>query len=207
VPPHEVAKVRVKAADRAVTLTWALPADPDFERVLVTRTAPGKGARAITVYQGTKRTLTDRRLQNGVRYRYRITTRDRAGNRSAGVQIAATPLGPLIAPVDGASVTAPPLLRWQRAPRATYYNVQLWLLRPAGQAKAAKPVKVLSSWPSVTTLRLASSWTFEGKTYRLAPGRYSWFVFPGFGKRSAVRYGDLLGASSFTVKAAKARAR
>jgi hypothetical protein len=47
----------------------------------------------------------------------------------------------------------------------------------------------------------------EGKTYRLVPGRYSWFVFPGFGKRSAVRYGDLLGASGLTVRRRPRRRR
>jgi hypothetical protein len=204
VPPHEVASVRVKAADASVTLTWTLPRDPDFDRVSVSRTASGKGARATTIYQGTKRSLTDRRLKNGVRYRYRISTHDRAGNRSAGVLVAATPQAPLVAPKDGVSVSAPPLLRWQAVPRATYYNVQIWLVRSFGQAKTVRPGKVLSSWPSPTRLKLSSRWRFEGKVYRLVPGQYRWYVFPGLGKRSAARYGALLGQSSFTVIAKKA---
>ena len=34
---------------------------------------------------------------------------------------------------------------------------------------------------------------------QLGPGRYEWFVFPGFGPRSERRYGKLLGSSRFTV--------
>lgn len=204
VPPHEVASVRVKAADATVTLTWTLPRDPDFDRVSVSRTASGKGVRATTIYQGTKRSLTDRRVKNGVRYRYRITTHDRAGNRSAGVLVAATPQAPLVAPQNGANVTAPVLLRWQAVPRATYYNVQIWRIGTFGQAKTVRPGKVFSSWPSPTRLKLGSRWRFEGKVYRLVPGHYRWYVFPGFGKRSAARYGALLGQSSFTVTAKKA---
>jgi hypothetical protein len=99
---------------------------------------------------------------------------------------------------------APPLLRWKPAPRAAYYNVQLWLVRASGQQKAVRPVKVLSAWPSVTRLKLSPRWIYDGKTYRFVPGSYRWYVFPGFGKRSQARYGDLLGQSAFTVKAKKA---
>jgi large repetitive protein len=204
VAPHEVASVRAKAADATVTLTWALPPDSDFDRVSVTRTASGKGARALTIYQGRQKSLIDRRLKNGVRYRYRITTHDRAGNSSAGVVVAATPLAPLLAPQNGGSVTAPPVLQWQAVPRATYYNVQLWLVQSLGPGKRARPGKVLSAWPSATRLPLKSRWSFDGKAYRLIPGRYRWYVFPGFGKRSAVRYGALLGQSTFTVSARNA---
>lgn len=204
VPPHEVAKVRVKAANASVTLTWVLPTDADFDRVTVIRTAPGKSVRGVAIYEGGNRGVTDRRLKNGVRYRYRITTRDKAGNTSAGVQVVATPQAPLFAPLNGASVTAPPLLRWQATPRATYYNVQVWLVQSFGQAKAVRPVKVLSAWPSTTRLKLGARWRFDGKAYRLVPGRYRWYVFPGFGKRAAARYGALLGESTFTVKSKQA---
>jgi len=199
-----VTNVRVKAANGVVTLRWALPADPDFERVSVTRTAAGKNVRAATLYQGRARSLTDRKVKNGVRYRYRITSHDRAGNASAGVAVAARPQAPLIAPTDGASVTAPPVLRWQAAPRATYYNVQLWLQRASGQQQAVRPVKVLSAWPAAPRLKLTARWTYEGKLYRLVPGTYRWYVFPGFGKLSQARYGGLLGQSAFTVKGRKA---
>jgi large repetitive protein len=204
VPPQDVTNLRVKPGIGAITLTWAPPVDADFDRVSVTRTAAGKNARASQVYQGGARTLTDRRVTNGVRYRYRITTHDRAGNASAGVEVAAAPLSPLVAPRKGASVSAPPVLRWRAAPRATYYNVQLWLVRASGQQQAARPGKVLSVWPSVPRLKLTGRWVFEGKNYRLVPGSYRWYVFPGFGKRSQARYGALLGQSAFAVRGKKA---
>jgi large repetitive protein len=197
-PPHEVAKVRVRVASATVTLSWVAPTDIDFDRVSISRIAPGKNVRSLTIYEGGGRSVTDRGLVNGVRYRYRFRTRDKAGNLSAGFEVAATPEG-LLAPADGARVAAPPLLRWQPTRRATYYNVQLWRVEPSGQAQATRLVKVLSAWPSSARLKLKSRWTFAGKSYRLRTGRYRWYVFPGFGKRAAARYGAFLGGSSFTV--------
>ncbi len=204
VPPSDVRVASARAGDARVTVRWTPPADPDFDRVVVVRISPGKTGRSNSVYQGTGTAVVDRDVKNGVRYRYRISTRDRAGNSSAGVVVAATPQAPLIAPRNGASVFAPPVLLWQPTPRATYYNVQLWLARAGGQQQAAKPVKVLSAWPSTPRLKLRARWMYLGKTYRLAPGSYRWFVFPGFGKRSQARYGALVGQSAFTVKARKA---
>jgi hypothetical protein len=58
---------------------------------------------------------------------------------------------------------------------------------------------VLTKWPRTTQLQLRSSWRFRGERFRLAPGRYRWYVWPGFGRRSAQRYGRLLGTSTFRV--------
>jgi hypothetical protein len=95
----------------------------------------------------------------------------------------------LFAPRAGARVTSPPLLAWRRAPRATYYNVQLF----------RGGVKVLSTWPVRTRLQLRSRWTYLGRKRRLAAGRYRWYVWPGYGRAAANRYGRLLGQSTFTV--------
>jgi hypothetical protein len=185
-----------------VTLTWVPPGDPDFERVSITRITPGKTVRRSTIYEGGARSITDRGLVNGVRYRYRLTTRDKAGNTSAGIEVAATPEA-LLAPLDGAKVASPPVLRWQPIRRATYYNVQLWRVETSGQAQAARLVKILSAWPSAPSLKLKSRWTFAGKSYRFRPGRYRWYVFPGWGKRAVARYGAFLGENTFTVVAPK----
>lgn len=184
-----------------MTLSWVLPTDTDFDRVSISRIAPGKRVRAVAIYNGRGRSMTDRGLVNGVRYRYRLRTRDTSGNTSSGVEIAATPEA-LVGPAEGATVTSPPLLRWQPIHRATYYNVQLWRLGSTGQART---VKVLSAWPGTAQLKLESRWTFAGRSYRLSPGRYRWFVFPGFGKLSAARYGAFLGENIFRVVSAKRR--
>jgi large repetitive protein len=201
-PPTEVANVRARVASTTVTLTWVPPGDPDFERVSITRITPGKTVRRSTIYEGGARSITDRGLLNGVRYRYRLTTRDKAGNTSAGIEVAATPEA-LLAPLDGAKVASPPVLRWQPIRRATYYNVQLWRVETSGQAQAARLVKILSAWPSAPSLKLKSRWTFAGKSYRFRPGRYRWYVFPGWGKRAVARYGAFLGENTFTVVAPK----
>ena len=201
-PPREVANLRVRVASATVTLSWLLPADADFDRVSITRLTPGKTVRRTTIYEGGARSVVDRGLVNGVRYRYRLRTHDKVGNASTGVEVAAIPEA-LIAPPDGASVASPPLLRWQPIRRATYYNVQLWRVQAGGQAQAARLVKVLSAWPSAPRLKLRSRWLFAGKPYRLRPGRYHWYVFPGLGKRAAARYGAFLGGSAFRVVAPK----
>ena len=53
--------------------------------------------------------------------------------------------------------------------------------------------------PTTPIFRLQESWTYQGWKYTLTPGRYRWYVWPGFGSLSANRYGKLLGSRSFIV--------
>ncbi|HET7854951.1 MAG TPA: Ig-like domain-containing protein, partial [Gaiellaceae bacterium] len=101
----------------------------------------------------------------------------------------------LLAPRAGARVTSPPLLRWRRVPRASYYNVQL----------RRGSVKVLSAWPTRTRLQLRARWTYLGRERRLTPGTYRWYVWPGYGKPAQRRYGRVLGSRTFTVRARAGR--
>jgi hypothetical protein len=59
--------------------------------------------------------------------------------------------------------------------------------------------KILSVWPTTTHFQLRRTWVFEGHRYRLHHGVYRWYVWPGFGKFSANKYGNLLGGSSFLL--------
>jgi hypothetical protein len=95
----------------------------------------------------------------------------------------------LLAPAAGARVTRPPLLRWRRNPRASYYNVQLY----------RGSVKVLSAWPTAARLQLKVRWTYLGRQRRLSAGVYRWYVWPGFGKAAQRHYGRSLGGSTFRV--------
>jgi ribosomal protein L35AE/L33A/disulfide oxidoreductase YuzD len=205
-PPREVSNFVVLAGDGKVTMSWRNPRDADFRRVSVVRITPGKTVKRQTVFQGTGRTVTDRRVKNGTTYRYRITTVDQSGNVSAGLERKVTPLPKLFGPLANAILTAPPTLQWLAVKGATYYNVQLWRIGGTGSQAAAarRPTKVLSAWPGKPRYRLARTWRFEGRSYRLAPGRYKWYVWPGLGKRAANKYGPVVGESSFTVKAKKA---
>ena len=74
--------------------------------------------------------------------------------------------------------------------KATYYNVQVYR---NGQ-------KIFTTWPRTSRpFSLQRSWRFDSRTYELTPGSYRWYVWPGFGARSANRYGKLLGTRSFVV--------
>jgi hypothetical protein len=180
--------VTVKAGNRTAVLRWR--ASPDTTLIEIVRSS-GTRSRATPVYRGAGESFTDTGLRNGVKYRYEISAYDAARNASEG-SVVALPRAPLYGPPLGARVASPPLLVWTPVENAAYYNVQLWRGR-----------RILSAWPSRPSLRLRRSWTYGGRRYRLTPGRYRWYVWPGFGGRAAKNYGRLLGGSSFVVTAGK----
>lgn len=201
-PPRDVTRVKAKAGDRFVDLSWTPPAT-DFDHVTVTRTPGNTVQKEILVYQGSGRKVRDRRLVDGTEYRYVIVAWDAAGNRSAGVVARATPKAALLqAPSDGAVVDYVPVLRWVPTAGASYYNVQLYRLskKTFSVSSGVPGVKILSAWPKRSRLGLSKKWKYNGRVQRLLPGRYVWFVWPGFGLRSANRYGGLLGQSQFVYR-------
>jgi hypothetical protein len=187
-PTGPVVDLRGEPGDHRVTLTWRRPPEEDVDRYVVTRTGPRTAD--VLVYEGRNAATIDRTVANGIQLRYDVVVVDRAGNRSTVATSTVVPAARLlVAPRPGAKVTAAPLLRWApyRSPR--YYNVQLW--RGGG--------KILSAWPARARLKLQRTWTFNGRRYTLSPGRYRWYVFPGYGQRSAAHYGSSLGSSVFFV--------
>lgn len=189
--PDNVRNVKATPGNRRILLSWSLPAEADFDGVLVTR-RPGKGrSEESVVYKGKQTSVVDTSVVNGVSYRYLIVAYDKGGNRSVGVGIVAVAkLQLLLAPGDGARVTGPPLLKWKKVKNAAYYNVQLY----------RNQRKVNSRWPAGTSLRLTASWAYDGHRFRLGRGCYDWWVWPGFGKKAGARYGEALGHSTFCVK-------
>jgi hypothetical protein len=179
----DVSGAAVSTGDRAVRLSW-----PAGATASLVRTPGTGGAASAVIYTGPGSGFIDREVRNDRRYHYVLTLTDAAGN-AASRELAATPDRVLIAPARRATVTAPPLLRWTPVRGARYYNVQL--LR-GGR-------KILSAWPRRAELQLKPSWRFRGKRYRLKPGRYRWFVWPGKGPRDANRYGPRIGARSFVI--------
>ena len=59
----------------------------------------------------------------------------------------------------------------------------------------------MSTWPDGAGLQLKRRWRFAGHHYKLLPGRYKWFVWPGYGERSAGHYGRVIGSGTFVVTA------
>lgn len=174
-------------ADRSVALSWSTSDIAPMSSVTIIRT-PGFGrVRTSTIYAGIGALYRDETVRNGTHYIYTIIARDLAGNTSTKT-IGVTPDPRLLAPRANARVTRPPLLSWTPVHRATYYNVQLF-----------RHGKVLSTWPKHATLQLRHTWKFDGHRYHLKPGRYTWYVWPGFGKRSAARYGRRIGHGAFVV--------
>jgi hypothetical protein len=198
--PPVLARLKAEPREKSVALRWVASGDASSFTVL---RRPGlHGARFSTVYSGPKDAFVDGRVAEGVRYRYSVTAYDEAGNDAArGLRVRAladgtakasvrTTVTPALRrPLNGARLSAPPLLAWSAVPKATYYNVQLF--------RAGK--KVFTAWPTGESLRLARAWRFDGRVQRLSPGRYRWFVWPGFGERTASRYGKLVGTRTFVV--------
>jgi hypothetical protein len=166
--------VEVLPGNKRVSLEWSAPPGVQAEVV-----RSRKGAKPVVVFSGANDHLTDHRLHNGRRYRYVVRLIDQAGNRSADAASVVPTSSPLLLPAKGARIHSAPTLVWKPVRRASYYNAQL--LR-RGQ-------KILTRWPGAPHLRLR----------KLVPARYCWYVWPGFGKRSEHRYGDLLGKSCFTL--------
>jgi hypothetical protein len=177
--------VITKLGNRSAQVTWRKSSDTQI--VEVSR-APGRnGEGESVVYRGTATGFLDTGLAVGRKYEYRVTGIDAAANRSErAVNLVAT--GPLLSPTPGASVKGPITLDWVPVKRASYYNLQI-----------VRGRKVLSIWPAQSSYRLRRTWSFNGRRYRLRPGTYRWYVWPGYGRISASRYGRLLGSSTFVV--------
>jgi hypothetical protein len=177
--------VITKLGNRSALVTWRKSSDTQI--VEVSR-APGRqGEGESVVYRGTATGFLDTGLAIGRKYEYRVTGLDQAANRSErAVNLVAT--GPLLSPLPGAILKGPATLDWIPVRRATYYNLQM-----------VRGRKVLSAWPTQSSFRLRRTWSYNGRRYRLRPGTYRWYVWPGYGRISASRYGRLLGSSTFVV--------
>ena len=185
--PSNVDGVGVAVLDGALALTWQPPSDCDH--VVVSRSnSDGSGEKVV--YSGKGSRYEDQGLENGTEYRYVIRCVDASGNRSAGVAVVAVPHRNMLrSPKDGAALKKPPKLVWTRDAEADYYNLQL--LR--------NNVRIFAAWPTKATFALKKGWKYQGRKYALRPGRYEWFVWPGFGPRKNVNYGTLLGTRSFFI--------
>jgi hypothetical protein len=185
--PPDVTNLKAEAGDGLVRLSWQLPAGVDH--LVITRALSAGGASQV-VYTGSGEVFTDRSAVNDLEYRYLVVSVDKEGESSPGVAAVALPKQTLLkTPKDGARLRKAPILRWVPNSEANYYNVQLF--------RGTK--KILSIWPVKATLQLKKQWRYQKHTYKLSRGVYRWYVWPGFGARKAVDYGEMLGFSTFQI--------
>jgi len=74
-----------------------------------------------------------------------------------------------------------PELTWNAVAGANYYDVQLF----------RNDVRILDLWPSTPHVTVPAAWVYGGVHYRLQPGRYRWYVYPGTGEISQLVLGKL----------------
>jgi hypothetical protein len=147
--------------------------------------AAGRGI----VFRGTGSEFADRKVKSNVEYTYAVQTFDQAGNASQQLTVIGFPKVLTLGKTPYTPRAAPnPILRWARSRGATYYHVQLF--------RGSK--RIYAAWPPARQLELPSAWKWSGHRYRLAPGRYRWYVWAGIGKRSFARY-RTVGSAQFII--------
>ena len=152
----------------------------------VERTA--RGHAGIEVFHGTGTSFVDKGIRAGWAYRYSVTFVDEAGNSSRTISALALPKVIALGGPDAPRTDGPPVLQLPHVAGASYYHVQLFRRR----------TRILAAWPLRPELRLHAKWKWRGRTYRLTPGRYTWYAWAGLGRRSATRY-RALGRAEFII--------
>ena len=174
--PPALTALRAIPGRRAVRLHWH--ASRDTRRVVVTRSPGLPGHRSSVVYRGRRRAFADARVDRDVHYTYTVTAVDQHANTAT--QRVATTFSLLLAPRSGAHLSGPVVLRWRPTAGASFYNVQIF--------RGSRLVR--SAYPDRAGLRVA----------HLRPGRYRWYVWPGYGSsRADGHFGRLLGHSRFSL--------
>ena len=182
--------VSSQPGDRLAELSWHATSGPAPLAPIQIARRPGlkRAASSVLYAGGAGTTYRDHQVRNGTSYAYTITAVDQAGNVTQRT-VTIRPGIRLLSPQPNARLRSPPTLRWTEIPTASYYNVQLF-----------RGSKILSAWPTHASLKLSRAWRFGGKRHRLAPGRYRWYVWPGYGPQRRAHYGKVLGSASFVIR-------
>jgi hypothetical protein len=178
--------VSVDSRAESDLLRWKSTSPTDT--TMIRRVARGAKAER-TVFHGSAAAFTDKKIKANVEYRYLVRSFDEAGNASKEIAVVALPKVVTL----GQAQYVPraedqPILRWSGVRGAGYYHVQLF----------RRGKRILAAWPRTPELGLRQTWKWQGRRYRLAPGRYRWYAWAGFGPRNAANY-KLLGKADFVV--------
>jgi hypothetical protein len=181
-----LSKVSVASRTGSDLVRWTSSSPSDT--AVVERRARGAKQQTV-VYRGPSTGFVDKGIRSNLEYRYSVQTVDQASNASAKISVAALPRVLTLRKLPYVPRVAPkPILRWTQKRGAAYYHVQLF--------RGSK--RILASWPAAHQLGLPTVWHWSGHRYRLAPGRYRWYVWEGLGARSFARY-RTIGSAQFIV--------
>jgi hypothetical protein len=184
--PPALSRVSVGSTPSANVLRWTSSSPAD--KVVLRRAARGN-TRHVLLFKGSASSFADKGIRPGIEYVYTFRAFDQAGNASAEVTMAGLPKVLTLQKMPYVPRAAPkPILRWEPVRRAAYYHVQLFRGRK----------RILAAWPQTHRFGVPAAWKWHGRSYRLRPGHYRWFVWAGFGPRSFARYGAL-GSAQFIV--------
>jgi hypothetical protein len=148
--------------------------------------ATRRGPSAARTVQSTPRTQPERPVVQGARPQAKQAGAPPARRKRP-------PRKPTAPPTRRSQPTPGPcaVLDWQPAAGATFYDVVLWRNRK----------RILDIWPTAPRTVLPGRWTYRGARRRLRPGRYLWFVYPGFDRSGARTYGRLRAYGTLFVRA------
>jgi hypothetical protein len=186
--PPQLSSVSVQSTDGANIVHWKSSSPNDV--AAISRVARGSRSE-LSLFSGAGADFVDKKVRDGVEYRYNVRTVDQAGNSSQIRTVLGLPKVVSLGKIAYTPRTAAqPILSWPARRGASYYHVQLF----------RNGKRILAAWPLKTELALRTHWRWAGRQYRLAPAQYAWFVWAGFGPRTAARY-KLLGHAKFIVPA------
>ena len=186
--PPQLSSISVQSTDGANIVHWKSSSPNDV--AAISRVARGSRSE-LSLFSGAGADFVDKKVQDGVEYRYNVRTVDQAGNSSQIRTVLGLPKVVSLGKIAYTPRTAAqPILSWPARRGASYYHVQLF----------RNGKRILAAWPLKTELGLRTHWRWAGRQYRLAPAQYAWFVWAGFGPRTAARY-KLLGHAKFIVPA------
>jgi hypothetical protein len=186
--PPQLSSVSVQTTDGANIVKWKSSSPNDVASI--SRVARGSRSE-ISLFSGAGADFVDKKIKDGIEYRYSARTSDQAGNFSQTRTALALPKVVSLGKIGYTPRTAAqPILSWPARRGASYYHVQLF----------RNGKRILAAWPLKTQLTLRPRWQWAGRRYRLTPAQYAWFVWAGFGSKTAARY-KLLGHSTFIVPA------
>ena len=153
--PPQLSSISVQSTDGANIVHWKSSSPNDV--AAISRVARGSRSE-LSLFSGAGADFVDKKVQDGVEYRYNVRTVDQAGNSSQIRTVLGLPKVVSLGKIAYTPRTAAqPILSWPARRGASYYHVQLF----------RNGKRILAAWPLKTELALRTHW-------RWAAGSTGW---------------------------------